>query len=214
MADFTGFPVAGLDFYEDLEDDNSKRFWTAHKPLYEELVRAPMLALLAALAPEFGPGKAFRPYRDLRYSADKTPYKTHQGGFVNRGQSTGLYVQVDASGVLTGGGCYDLSGARLHRYREAVDDDRTGGELAAVVDALTAAGYDIAGDRLATRPRGTPPDHPRLELLRHRGLYAARSHGAPPYVHEPTLAEHVAADWRAYAPLLDWMDRHVPDPDG
>lgn len=212
MDDFAGFSVAALDFYEDLEDDNTRSFWAAHRAGYDEHVRVPMLALLAALEPEFGPGKAFRPYRDLRYSADKTPYKTHQGGFVQLGQSTGLYVQVDASGVRTGGGCYDLSGPRLHRYREAVDDDRTGGELSAVVDALTSGGYEIAGNRLRTRPRGTPSDHPRLELLRHRGLYASRAHGAAPYVHTATLCAEVAADWRAYAPLVDWMDRHVPDP--
>jgi len=76
---FTGIPVAALDFYEDLENDNSKAFWTAHKDVYDEQVKAPLVALAAALGPEFGDGKFFRPYRDIRFAKDKTPYKTHQG---------------------------------------------------------------------------------------------------------------------------------------
>ena len=80
---FTGFPVAALDFYDDLEMDNTKSFWEKHKAVYDEGVKAPMVALLAGLAPEFAPdgqgGKIFRPYRDVRFAKDKTPYKTHQG---------------------------------------------------------------------------------------------------------------------------------------
>ena len=59
MSDFTGFPVAGLDFYDDLEMDNTRSFWTAHKQVYDEAVRAPMVALCAALEAEFGPAKVF-----------------------------------------------------------------------------------------------------------------------------------------------------------
>jgi uncharacterized protein (DUF2461 family) len=76
---FTGIPAAALDFYDDLEQDNSKTFWTAHKAIYDEAVRAPMEALAADLAKDYGEGKLFRPYRDVRFSKDKTPYKTHQG---------------------------------------------------------------------------------------------------------------------------------------
>lgn len=93
---FTGFPVAALDFYDDLEADNSKAFWAAHKAVYDDCVRGPMLALLAELEEEFGEGKAFRPYRDVRFSKDKLPYKTHQGGFASVAQSVGYYVEINA----------------------------------------------------------------------------------------------------------------------
>src|ERR1051325_11884594 len=73
---FRGWPAEALEFYEGLEADNSKTYWTAHKTVYDEKVHAPMLALLAELEPEFGAGKIFRPYRDVRFSADKSPYKT------------------------------------------------------------------------------------------------------------------------------------------
>ncbi len=68
---FDGFPIAALDFYEDLEDDNSKTFWQAHKHVYDESVRAPMEALLLELEKPFGPAKLFRPYRDVRFSKEK-----------------------------------------------------------------------------------------------------------------------------------------------
>ena len=99
---FTGFPDEGLVFYEGLEADNSKTFWTAHKAEYDAFVRAPMLALLEGLGGEFGTAKMFRPYRDVRFSHDKTPYKTHQGAVVTPdGRGTGSwYVQVSSDGLL------------------------------------------------------------------------------------------------------------------
>ena len=80
---FSGIPVAALDCYEDLEADNSKAFWTAHKEIYDGCVRAPIVELTAQLEEQFGPAKIFRPYRDVRVSKDKTPYKTHQGAVVH-----------------------------------------------------------------------------------------------------------------------------------
>jgi uncharacterized protein (DUF2461 family) len=73
---FTGFPVAALDFYDDLELDNTKSFWAAHKEVYESAVRAPMTALVTALEDEFGKAKVFRPYRDVRFAKDESPVIT------------------------------------------------------------------------------------------------------------------------------------------
>ena len=58
---FTGFPVAALDFYDDLEVDNTKSYWEKNRHVYEESVKAPMLALTSALTEEFGDAKIFRP---------------------------------------------------------------------------------------------------------------------------------------------------------
>lgn len=210
---FTGFPVAGLDFYDDLEADNTKTFWTAHRQVYLDAVRAPMTALLAELEPEFGPGKAFRPYRDLRYSHDPTPYKTHQGGFVARSQSSGWYVELNAAGLRVGAGFYDASGPVLASYRRAVDEARPGARLQALVDELTGAGFAIGGDRLKTRPRGFDPDHPRLELLRHRSLVASREHhDSPAWLHGPEAADRVRAEWRQLRGLVEWIGDHVVAP--
>ena len=96
---FGGFPVAALDFYDDLEVDNTKSFWERNKPVYEQSVRAPMTALCAALEPEFGSAKIFRPYRDVRFAKDKSPYKTAQGAYVSASSGSGWYVSLSAPGV-------------------------------------------------------------------------------------------------------------------
>lgn len=206
---FTGFPAAALDFYDDLEIDNSKSFWDANKPVYTDSVLAPMKALVAELEAEFGRAKIFRPYRDVRFSGDKTPYKTHQGAFLPRAEETGYYIEVSARGVRLGAGFYHASPDRLAGYREAVAADGSGRQLSAIVNKLRSAGFDIGGDRLKTRPRGIDPGHPRLELLRHRSLVAGRLLGFDPVIHSAELVEVVRADFRALSPLVDWVVRHT-----
>lgn len=202
---FTGFPVTALDFYEDLESDNSKSFWAAHKPVYDESVRAPMIALLDELEPEFGPGKVFRPHRDVRFSKDKAPYKTHQGGFVETTPGAGFYVQVDARGLFVAGGHYAHSPDRLARYRAAVDAELRGSQLVTVVADLEAAGFDIGGEQLKTAPRGFGTDHPRIELLRHKSLTAGRLFTSPDWIDSPRTLTEVRDAWVAMRPLVDWF---------
>jgi uncharacterized protein (TIGR02453 family) len=206
---FAGFTEETFAFYEGLLADNSKSHWTAHKDEYERYVREPLAQLCAELEPEFGPAKLFRPYRDLRFSADKTPYKTHQGAHV-----AGLYVHVDADGLMVAGGMYAPGAEQLRRYRAAVDDDTTGKELEGIVDRLRAADLEIAGDRLKTRPRGVRPDHPRLDLLRHRSLYAHEGWPADPWMATPEVVERVRASWRRLLPLVQWGNDHLGPPDG
>lgn len=203
--DFTGFPVAALDFYDDLEVDNSKSFWESHKTVYAEQVRAPMAALTEALAREFGEAKIFRPYRDVRFAKDKTPYKTHQGAFVGVGPATGWYVEVAAPGVRVGGGMYEASGDRLAALREAMVDEKRGKKLAQILRKLERDGFEIDGERLKTAPRGYEKDHPRIELLRMKTVLGMRSYGFEPYVHTAELLDRVRADWRALRPLVNWL---------
>lgn len=206
--EFTGFPEAALDFYDDLELDNSKTFWDAHKQVYDTAVAAPMRALVAQLEPEFGPARVYRPYRDLRFSKDKTPYKTHQGAFVANGPSTGYYVQVGAPGVRVGVGFYDASPARLASIRDAMAEERRGQELLDVIAALEADGWERHGERVKTSPRGWSADHPRIDLLRHKSLSMTKEYGFEPFIHTAALVDRVRADWRAGAPFLDWVLRY------
>jgi uncharacterized protein (TIGR02453 family) len=208
-VEFTGFPVAALDFYDDLEVDNTKSFWEAHKQVYADAVKAPMTALCAALAPEFGEAKIFRPYRDVRFAKDKTPYKTSQGAHVATGSSTGWYVQVSAQGVMTGAGFYDADTTQLAAFREAIDEDKPGRALARLVTKLTGAGWEVGGDRLKTAPRGYSTDHPRIELLRHRSLTVSRQLGFAPVIHQPELLDVVGEDWRNLRPFVSWIGTHV-----
>jgi uncharacterized protein (TIGR02453 family) len=207
VSRFGGIPLAALDFYEDLEADNSKAWWTAHRSTYDDCVRAPMTALAGELEAEFGPAVLFRPHRDVRFSKDKSPYKTHQGAFVPTRDGVGYYVQVSAAGLLTAAGWHPR-GEQVLRFREAVTSP-AGAELDDLVRALTSDGFALQGDRLATRPRGMTPGHPREHLLRHKSLTLDRDWGAPDWLPTPETADRVRDDWRRLRPLVEWLDQHV-----
>jgi uncharacterized protein (TIGR02453 family) len=208
---FSGFPDEGLVFYEGLEADNSKAYWTAHKHVYEDAVRRPMQALAEELTAEFGAPKLFRPYRDVRFSSDKTPYKTHQGAVLHQdGRGAGsVYVQVSADGLLVAGGSWRLQPDQVERYRRAVADDVPGEQLAAEVDRLRRRGWSIDGDRLVRTPRGYPADHPRVELLRHKALHASQAWEPADWLHERTALERVRDAWRDVAVLNQWLADNV-----
>ncbi len=200
---FAGFPIAALDFYEDLEADNSKAFWTAHKDVYDTCVRAPMQALAAELEPEFGPAKLFRPYRDVRFSKDKSPYKTAQGAVVRAGAGTGWYMQINAAGLYLGGGFYDGTPEQLARLRTSIDDDVRGPELAALLDTAVGAGFTLGGETLKTRPKDYAADHPRIALLRHKSITLGRDLGCPDWLSTPRTAAEVRDAWRALRPVVE-----------
>jgi uncharacterized protein (TIGR02453 family) len=206
---FTGFPVAALDFYDDLEMDNTKSFWAAHKHVYDEAVRLPMLALTGALAEEFGQAKVFRPYRDVRFAKDKTPYKTGQGAIVNVGAATGYYVEIAAPGVRVGGGYYHAGGPDLARIRAAIDTEHSGEELVRIVEGLRRKGFEVRGEQLKTSPRGYDAGHPRIDLLRYTSMSLGRSYGFDQVIHGPELLDQVRKDWRALRPLVEWIRQRV-----
>jgi uncharacterized protein (TIGR02453 family) len=169
-----------------------------------------MTALCAALEREFGTAKIFRPYRDVRFAKDKTPYKTHQGAFVAAGPATGWYVQISAQGVRVGGGFYEASGPRLAAIRDAMADDTTGPKLVRIVRKLEREGFEINGEQLKTSPRGYDADHPRIDLLRRKQLFANRSYGFEDVIHTPEVLELTRADWKKLRPLVRWLT-DVPD---
>jgi uncharacterized protein (TIGR02453 family) len=164
-----------------------------------------MAALLGELEAEFGAAKLFRPYRDVRFARDKTPYKTHQGAFIDIAPATGWYVEVAAPGVRVAAGFYEANAERLGRVRTAIDDDRRGKQLEKLLAKLTAAGWTVGGDRLKTSPRGYDAEHPRIDLLRHKSLTVTKSYGFEPIIHKPELAGQIRTDWQATKPLITWL---------
>jgi len=204
MTGFAGFGEGAVDFYDGLEADNSKAYWTDHRGVYENDVKAPMLALLAACEAEFGPGKIFRPYRDVRFSNDKTPYKTHCGATAGP-----YYVHLGSDGLMAAGGYYMMAPDQVARFRAAVDDDRRGDDLVKRLAAVEAEGVTIAGEQLKTRPRGVDPEHPRLDVIRRKGLYGHRGWPPDDTLHEAAALDRVVATWRVVRPLVEWLDDHV-----
>jgi uncharacterized protein (TIGR02453 family) len=199
---FQGWPVEALEFYDGLEADNSKTYWTAHKATYDDLVRAPMVELLAELEPEFGPAKIFRPYRDVRFSNDKSPYKTSCSASFERGG----YVQLTAQGLAAGAGSYMMDTPRLTRFRQAVADESTGARLQDIVDTLAEQRYSVTShEQLKSVPRGFDKEHPRAELLRHKGLIAWHQFPLKPWLGTPKARTHLETFYRACAPLQEWL---------
>lgn len=206
---FGGFPEDALTFYEGLEADNSKAYWTEHKATYETKILAPMKQLVAAVAPEFGPLTIFRPYRDVRFSKDKAPYKTNIGAAGDTEGGASVYVGLSADGLFAGSGYYRMAKDQLERYRVAVDRDATGDALVMAVKDVEAAGYEVHGDGLKTAPRGYPRDHPRVELLRMTGVYAGRQFPVARWLHTKACLERVVGAWKAVRPVTAWLDSHV-----
>lgn len=210
--DFDGFPPEALAFFAGLEADNSKAYWQANRETWEAAVRGPMLALLGALDGEFGPFHVFRPHRDVRFAKDKSPYKTQHGAFGETPDGSTRYVHLSASGLLAAAGRYVMAGDQLARFREAVADDRHGAELERIVGRVEAAGLAVGPGGalpLKTAPRGHPKDHPRIGLLRGKGLVASREFGAPTWLRTPEAVGWVAEAWRVAEPLTRWLDAHV-----
>jgi uncharacterized protein (TIGR02453 family) len=202
---FSGWPDEALEFYEGLAADNSKIYWTRHKQTYDDCVLGPMSELVAELAPEFGEAKIFRPYRDVRFSKDKTPYKTHIGALVGSG-----YVQFSAQGLAAGDGMYHLAPDQLERYRQAVADDRAGPQLTKVIAEVEGQGIEVHGqDPLKTAPRGYPADHPRIDLLRCKGLIAWQQWPAAEWLGTAAAAGRITGFLRAARPLSTWLTEHV-----
>jgi uncharacterized protein (TIGR02453 family) len=165
-----------------------------------------MVELLAALEPEFGAGKIFRPNRDVRFSTDKSPYKTAIGATLHRGG----YIQLSAAGLAAGSGMYMMAPDQLDRYRRAVADDTSGKELVDVIEDVRRHRIDVNGhDTLKTAPRGYPNDHPRIDLLRNKGLVAWQEWPVAGWLGTAKARDRVVAFLRAAQPLSQWLDAHV-----
>jgi uncharacterized protein (TIGR02453 family) len=211
---FSGFGEYAVDFFDGLVEDNSKPYWDDHVETYKNDVRAPMEALLAELAPEFSDGfgepKVFRPYRDVRFAKDKTPYKTHCGAVIEQGRGGGAYyVEVGPEGLRVGGGCFHLASDQIARFRQAVDTELHGEALRKILAKLERAGWEVKGDRLKSKPRGFDADHPRLDLLRHRSVYAVRGWEPDDVLHERGALDRVRKAWRQLREFNEWARDRV-----
>jgi uncharacterized protein (TIGR02453 family) len=211
-ADFQGFPPSAFEWFAALERDNSRTYFTATRDIYETDVRGALEAMFEELREEFGGEvRMFRQNRDVRFSPDKSPYKTTTYGILQGAPEAqaGLYAQLSARGLYAGSGFHVMARDQLERFRDAVADDRTGPALEQAVAGAEGAGLEVLGERLRTAPRGRPRDHPRIDLLRRKALIAGRPLAAAGGIGRAAALGHVASTWRAARPLNAWLDEHV-----
>jgi len=205
-ATFTGWKGDFRGFFLGLRANNTKAYFEAHRRQYEDEVKAPLVALLADLEAEFGPPhRISRPHRDIRFSADKSPYKLNIYADCERGG----YVALDAEGLVAAGGRYMVDGEQLQRLRQAVGDDRSGRQIAGIVAELREKGYDVEGQELKRVPSPWPQDHPRADLLKHKRLIYWKRWPVGPWIATAKAKDRVAQTWRDGAALEAWCRKHV-----
>ena len=205
MADgFTGFPREATEFFRELARNNNRDWFQAHRDVYEQACRDPLKALVTELDP-LGTPHISRINRDMRFSRDGQPYKTHIAAGV-----LGTYINLSAEGLYIGTGMYRPEPAALQKFRSAIDSDKSGRELAKIVSAIRRKGYTVGThESVNSAPRGFAADHPRIEFLRMKDIHAGKT--IPP---GPVLAsrkavaavKQVVTDIR---PLAEWIGRHV-----
>lgn len=212
MTKFAGFGLGVRKWFQGLEADNSREYFTARREFFDESIRGQMEALLEELSGRFGGEvKMFRQNRDIRFSPDKSPYKTNTYGVLRGSEvaAQGLYASISGDGLLAGSGYHMMARDQLDRYREAVAADRSGPELGKLVAKAERSGLDIWGPSLATAPRGYPKDHERIELLRRKSLSLGARLKFGKGISRTDGLRFVTATWRAAAPVTAWLDQHV-----
>jgi uncharacterized protein (TIGR02453 family) len=212
MTRFDGFDPGVREWFLGLEADNSRDYFSAHRAFFDESVRGQMAALLTELSDTFGGEvKMFRPNRDIRFSADKSPYKTNTYGLLLGSDAAlhGLYASISADGLIAGSGYHVMARDQLERYREHVADDRHGPELDQLVAQAERKGLEIWGESLATAPRGYTTDHPRITLLRRKQLMLGARREIGDGIGRTDGLRFVTRTWKSAGPVTAWLDEHV-----
>ena len=221
-ARFEGFADRDARFFRALARNQRREWFEAHRREYEQGWLAPMKALLAEVRdridglfphhPLAAP-KVFRIHRDVRFSKDKSPYKTHIGGYVAiDGQGQGpsapaaLYLHLGAREVFVAAGQYMMEPEQLTRFRAAVVDEQQGGALAAILQRLTRAGFGVGShDVLQRVPRGLDPGHPRADLLKRKGLIVTFPEPSHDLLVARALVDWLVMRTKRVVPLVEWL---------
>jgi len=211
VSKFNGFGPEVFKWFKGLEADNSKEYFGASRDFFEESIREEMEALLTELSGRFGGDvKMFRQNRDIRFSADKSPYKTNTYGVIYGGQAAhGLYASISSGGLVAGSGYHRMARDQLDRYREAVADDKSGPEFEKLAAKAQKAGLEVWGETLLTAPRGYAKDHPRIELLRRKSLALGTTLKPGRGISREDGIKFVTKTWKASGPVTAWLDEHV-----
>jgi uncharacterized protein (TIGR02453 family) len=222
---FRGFDRDAMQFWHELASQMSREWFAANKLRYQSVWVVPMLALLRdiarGLSPTYKPLALAEPgvlriYRDLRFSRDKAPYKTHIAGVIRlagdaiaEAGNAVLYLHLGLDEEYAGVGCYRFDEARVARWRRAVVGP-PGRALLRLIAGLRRKGYEAGGyEHTARVPKGFAPDHPRAELLKYKGLVCSFPTIPAGLLHRPELTRWLLRHAKTTAPLVIWLRRHL-----
>jgi uncharacterized protein (TIGR02453 family) len=218
---FQGFPKETFSFLSELSSNNRKAWFDANKGRFQRVVEQPVQDFVSVMCAHLVhafrdikhlEGKVFRIHRDIRFSKDRTPYKTHIGIRFSEDASKNcaapfFYVQLEAEKLLFATGQKEFEGEALDRYRAAVMDARTGRALAALVNTARHCDAGLQGEQLQKVPRGYPADHARADLLRFKGLYIESSLPVTQQVCSSECVQICLDQFARGKPLYDWLKR-------
>ncbi|MEK6804961.1 MAG: DUF2461 domain-containing protein [Nitrospirota bacterium] len=218
---FQGFPKETFSFLSDLSSNNRKAWFDANKGRFRRVVEQSVQNFVAAMCTRLShafkdiehlEGKVFRIHRDIRFSKDKTPYKTHVGIRFSEDASKNcaapfFYVQLEAERLLFVTGQKEFEGDALDGYRAAVLDAETGRALETLVNKMRHTGAGLQGEQLQKVPRGYPADHARADLLRFKGLYIESSLPVTQQICGPECVQVCLKQFARGKPLHDWLKR-------
>lgn len=220
---FTGFPPGAFEWFRHIAGNNNKTWFEAHKSEYVENLQRPAQAFVVALGerltsviptigydPRLHRGSLMRIYRDIRFSKDKSPYKTHIGANFWDGErgagGSGFHFWMDAEGARLYVGYHEFSKPMLETYRTAVDDHRQGTQLQAVVKQLQQTeGFGVGGEQYKRVPAGYDAHHPRADLLRYKSLHGHSPHLELETLQSPKLVDRCFDYAGTLLPLHRWF---------
>ena len=205
MSDgFTGFPREGTEFFRNLARNNNRDWFQAHKDVYERACREPLKALITELDP-LGTPHISRINRDMRFVRDGGPYRTHIATGVLR-----TYISLSADGLYVGTGMYKPEPAVLQKLRAAIASEKSGRELAKIVNMMRRKGYTVGThETLNSAPRGYTLAHPRIDLLRMKDIHAGRTIDPGSVLASRKAVAAVKKVMGDVRPLGDWLAKYV-----
>ena len=221
--EFKGFPQQGITFLRDLRLHNNREWFETNKMIYKEAVEAPAKAFLREMCIKLeliakGPveGKIFRIYRDVRFSKDKTPYNTHvrMGFSAIRDDTTGgcssespkFYFSLEPDQLVIGCGIFDFGKEILKVYRDAVIDVKKGSLLIQIVEDLESKNLRMGDPEYKRIPQGYDKNHPRADLLRHKGLAVWQDFDLPRILSTNKAVEFCFKHYKDMLPLYRWLE--------
>ena len=224
MAQFNGFPKEYFSFFNKLKKNNSKQWFEKHRDDYDQLVMHPARGFVTAMgeklrkiAPEVNAvpkinKSLFKINRDVRFSNDKSPYKTYMGiwlweGDGKRMECSGFYLHVENKNVLIGVGIKMFSKPLIDRYRRAVVDKNQGAALKSAVRKISAKGYLIDCKHYKKVPRGYDAEHPNAEFLLYNGLTARVEEKVPDVFFSDALIDYAYTHYKNMLPLHRWLKK-------
>lgn len=211
----SGFTEDSLSFLKALEAHNDRDWFAAHKSDYERELKLPaedyceaMRMKLEALCGIDHKAKIFRIYRDVRFSKDKTPYNAHvRMSFVpvtGPSSKPGWFFSLEPDHVVLGVGVFQYDKAALDEWRARVAGD-DGAGLEKMLDKLVRDGFRMNEPDLKRVPSSYPPDHPRAEFLRRKGLNVWYDFADASPALGGSAASTCLNNFRKMKPVFDWL---------